>query len=160
MAQGLWEVHIFAESNDKGLKVRRDAQTAFGVELNTARFNSKLKLTKQAIEIGIDVGVEGRYEVRAILMGTNESGVMQAIASTGSANWLQAGQQSITLKLDAKFIAESVLVAPYALKNVQLINQTYMAFVQTIKSGINIAGFGFNFDFGRKIGFEGELDLR
>lgn len=150
LAQGLWEVHVFAKSNDKGIEIMRDVQTSFAVNLNTAEFNNTLKMSTNNIEVGINVGLEGRYEVRGVLMGTNKAGKMQPIAMTMTADWLTAGQKSIALKLDSKLIAESGLTAPFSLKNVQLTNQTYLAPVQTIKSGINITGFDFDV----------ELDLR
>ncbi|MCF6300181.1 MAG: hypothetical protein L3J52_03540, partial [Proteobacteria bacterium] len=56
-------------------------------------------------------------------------------------NWLQTGQQTLTLELNPRFIAESCLTAPYALKNISLVNSTYMASAQTVKLGINLSGF-------------------
>lgn len=150
LAQGLWEVHVFAKSNDKGIEIMRDVQTSFAVNLNTAEFNNNLKVSTNSIEVGVNVGLEGRYEVRGVLMGTNKEGVLQPIAMTMTADWLTPGQQAINLKLDSKIIAESGLSAPFLLKNVQLTNQTYLAPVQTIKSGIRISG----------LEFENELDLR
>ncbi len=139
--EGLFEAHVFAEGNDNGLTIRRDSKTAFGLILRTARFNGKLKATKQAIEFGIDVGVEAKYALKATLVGTNESGVMQELHYVSSGNWLQTGQQTLTLELNPRFIAESCLTAPYALKNISLVNLTYMAPAQTVKPGINLSGF-------------------
>lgn len=141
LAQGLWEVHVFAKGNDKGLEIMRDAQTSFAVNLNTAEFSNNLKMTANTIEVGVNVGLEGRYEVRGVLMGTNKAGDIQPVAMTMTADWLTTGQQSISLKLDTQLITESGLSAPFALKNVQLTNQTYLAPVQTIKSGINMLDF-------------------
>ena len=119
----------------------RDAQTSFAVNLNTAEFSNNLKMTANSIEVGINVGLEGRYEVRGVLMGTNKAGKTQPLAMTMTANWLTTGQQSITLKLNPRLITESGLSAPFSIKNVQLTNQTYLAPVQTIKSGIDIIDF-------------------
>ncbi len=138
LAQGLWEVHVFAEGSDSGAEFMRDAQTSFAVNLKTAEFTDNLRMSSDNLQVGINVGLEGRYEVRGVLMGTNGTGELQPIAMTMSANWLEAGQSSISLPLDAKIIAESGLSAPFAIKNLQLINQTYLAPVQTIKDGINI----------------------
>jgi hypothetical protein len=143
LSQGLWQVHVFAQSTNKGIKIMRDAQTSFAVKLNTAEFSSNLKMSKISIKVGVDVGLEGRYEVRAVLMGTNKAGQMQPIAMTMTADWLKTGQQAINLRLDQAIIAKSGLSTPFALRNIQLTNQTYLAPVQTIKSGINLTGIDF-----------------
>ncbi len=150
LAQGLWEVHVFAKSNDKGIEIMRDVQTSFAVNLNSAEFTNNLKMTANTIEVGVNVGLEGRYEVRGVLMGINKAGEMQPLAITMTADWLSVGQKTIALELDAKLIAESGLSAPFSLKNVQLTNQTYLAPVQSIQAGIKLSGF----NIGR------ELDLR
>ena len=139
LAQGLWQVHIFAKSQQKGLEIMRDAQTSFAVNLNTAQFSSDLKLVNNTLQVGLNVGLAGRYEVRGVLMGTDvNSKQLRPIAMTMSANWLEAGIQSISLPLDAKILAETHLKAPYVIKDVRLSNQTYLAPVQTVESGIRI----------------------
>jgi hypothetical protein len=55
-----------------------------------------------------------------------------------SANWLEVGAQSVSLPLDAEILAETQLKAPYVIKDVRLSNQTYLAPVQTVESGISI----------------------
>ena len=139
LVQGLWEVHVFAKSQDKGIEIMRDAQTSFAVNLNTAQFNGQLTVSDYNIKVGIEVGHEGRYEVRGVLMGTDANSLeIKPIAMTMSAAWLNVGDKSIDLKIDDKMIQESGLIAPFSIKNVQLSNQTYLAPVQTIKQGINL----------------------
>jgi len=139
LAQGLWEVHVFAKGQENGKEIMRDAQTSFAVNLNTAAFNGDLNMMKNTIQIGIEVGLAGRYEVRGVLMGADaKTGELKPIAMTMSADWLKAGTQSISLKIDNKLIAESNLIAPFELKNIQLSNQTYFAPVQTVQSGIKL----------------------
>ena len=142
LAQGLWEVHVFAKSQDKGIEIMRDAQTSFAVDLNTAAFSNNLQIISDSIKVGINVGLASRYEVRGVLMGTDPaSKELKPIAMTMAANWLKAGTQSITLPIDKQLIAESKLIAPFAIKNVQLTNQSYLAPVQTIKMGIDLVDF-------------------
>ena len=142
LAHGLWEAHIFAKGIDKGVEIMRDAKIGFAVKLNTAAFDNSLNLTKNSIQLGINVGLAGRYEVRGVLMGTDpKSQQLQPIAMTMAANWLTAGSQSISLPLDRKFIAESQLVAPYAIRGIQLNNQTYFAPVQSVQQGIDLFEF-------------------
>jgi len=139
LVQGLWEVHVFAKSQDNGIEIMRDAQTSFAVNLNTAEFDGKLQLTDSKLMVGIQVGLAGRYEVRGVLMGTDaQSQELKPIAMTMSAAWLSTGEQTLEFPIDDKIIQESGLIAPYSIKNVQLTNQTYLAPVQTIKEGINL----------------------
>ncbi|HFC30833.1 MAG TPA: DUF4785 family protein, partial [Oceanospirillales bacterium] len=150
LAQGLWEVHVFAKSNDKNTEIMRDAQTSFAVNLNTAAFTNDLNLQENKLTLGVNVGVEGRYEVRGVLMGTNKAGQLQPIGMTMVAAWLNTGTQSINLPLDKSLIDESNLSAPFVIKNVQLTNQTYLAPVQTIKAGINLIDFNFKEEINNK----------
>ncbi len=139
LAQGLWEVHVFAKSEDKGIEILRDAQTSFAVNLNTAKFDGQLKMSDTSLKIGVQVGLQGRYEVRGVLMGTDSQSLeLKPIAMTMSAAWLNKGVQELDLPIDTKMLHDSGLIAPFSIKNVQLTNQTYLAPVQTIKSGINL----------------------
>jgi hypothetical protein len=147
MAQGLWEVHVFAKSMQNGIEIMRDAQTSFAVNLNTAEFSGNLKMVNNNVQIGVNVGVEGRYEVRGVLMGTNKAGQLQPIAMTMAADWLKVGVSSISLPMDAKIIATSGLAAPFSIQNIKLTNQTYLAPVQNIKAGIKLIDFNFDEKF-------------
>ena len=139
LVQGLWEVHVFSKSHNKGIDIMRDAQTSFAVNLNTAQFDGQLKISESNLKVGIQVGLEGRYEVRGVVMGTDAKTLKQTpIAMTMTAAWLTEGTQSLSLPIDKKLLQESGLIAPFSIKNVQLNNQTYLAPVQTVKSGINL----------------------
>jgi len=146
MAQGLWEVHVFAKSKENNVVIMRDAQTSFAVNLNTAAFSGKLSLLKNTVNIGVDVAIEGRYEVRGVLMGTNTEGQLKPFAMTMTADWLKVGENSLALPIDAKSTANSGLSAPFAIKNVQLTNQTYLAPVQTVVEGIKLVDINFSED--------------
>jgi hypothetical protein len=138
LAQGLWEAHVFAKSYDNGIEIMRDAQTSFAVNLNTANFDGQLKMLSNKIDIGIEVGLKGRYEVRGVLFGSDPSGTLKPLAMTMTAKWLESGKQSIELDIDQKIVYDSGLTAPFVLRNLQLTNQTYLAPVQQITSGLRI----------------------
>jgi hypothetical protein len=116
----------------------RDAQTSFAVNLNSARFDGEVKILENKLEIGIEVGLKGRYEVRGVIFGTDTSGELKPLAMTMTAKWLESGTQSIKLDIDQTLIKDSGLSAPFTLKNVQLTNQSYLAPVQQIVSGLRI----------------------
>jgi hypothetical protein len=138
LSQGLWEAHVFAKSTNNGIEIMRDAQTSFAVNLNTARIDGQLKMHSNKLELGVEVGVKGRYELRGVVFGTDSKGELKPLSMTMSAQWLEQGTQSLSLDIDQKILSESGLKAPFAIRNIQLSNQTYMAPVQQLPSGINL----------------------
>ena len=75
----------------------------------------------------MDVAVAGRYEVRAILFGTNAEGKLQPLAIGNTANWMEAGQGALAMTFDRKVISDSGLRAPFAVKDLRLIHQNRMS---------------------------------
>ncbi len=138
LANGLWQVHVFA-SNDK---VMRDAQTAFAVNLPVAAFNGQLALKRNqagaAVQVGVKVARAGRYEVRGVLFGRDASNKAVPFGVTMTAAWLTPGDQQLALPLKASLLAKSGLKAPFEIRQVQLMDQSRLAPVQTIGAGLTI----------------------
>ena len=78
-------------------------------------------------DLGVQVGTPGRYEVRAVLMGTNREGQLEAVAVGHSANWLEAGNGNLSLSFDAALLKERGLTAPYEINDLRLIHQDRMS---------------------------------
>ena len=114
-AIGLWEVQIHAVGQHGDRLVRRDLNTAFGVSEVTARFSGNVTLEHQAkavvADLGVEVGVSGRYEVRGLLFGTDAQGNLAPIALGNSANWLEAGASKLSLSFDKTLLEKSGLQA-------------------------------------------------
>lgn len=142
MQNGLWEVQLRANAMNDGAPVARNLRTAFEVALPTARLAGDVVTARDNGEIvadlGVDVGIEGRYEVRGLLYGTNAEGEMVPMAISHSANWLQAGAGNIALTFDADAIGESDLKAPFMVKDLRLIHQDRMSLVQHQREGFHI----------------------
>lgn len=138
MAHGLWEIHSVANSEINGLKVMRDVSSAFAVEMPTARFKQQLAVDKNTLKLGLDVAIEGRYEVSGVLSGFTNDGVRQPIAMLMSAKWLTAGNQQLGLDLPMKLIKQSGLQGPFVVEQVSLKNQTLMVPVQQVNAGIQV----------------------
>lgn len=138
-AQGLWSVRVTAVADDKGALVRRDLRTSFAVTEATARFSGEVVPSIDAAgfkaDLTVEAGVAGRYEVRGILMGTDEAGALQPLAMGHSAVWLEAGEGDITLSYDAHLIEESGLQAPFKVQDLRLIHQNRMGLVQHQRNG-------------------------
>jgi hypothetical protein len=135
---GLWEVHTVTESQINGLKVMRDASTAFAVNMSTARFSGSLGMNEKQISVGIENALPARYEIRGVLYGTDHSGEKQPIALMMSAKWLNAGDDSISFDLPFALIEQSGLKAPYMVQQMELKNQTDMVPVQMEAGGFQI----------------------
>jgi len=138
LANGLWEIHGVASSEINGLKVMRDVSSAFAVEMPTARFNRQLTADKNTLNVGLDVAIEGRYEISGILYGFTENNVKQPIAMLMSANWLATGNQQLGLDLPMALIQQSGLKGAYVVEQISLKNQTLMVPVQHIDAGIQV----------------------
>ncbi len=138
LAHGLWEIHSIASSEINGLKVMRDVSSAFAVEMPTARFNRQLVVEAKTMNIGLDVAIEGRYEVSGVLSGFTKDGIKQPIAMLMTAKWLTTGSHQLGLDLPMKLIKESGLQDPFLVEQVSLKNQTLMVPVQQVNAGIQV----------------------
>ncbi len=138
MGQGLWEVHTITETTVNGVKVLRDASTAFAMNLASAQFNQQLKLENGQLSLGIENGTAGRYEIRGTLLGHDEQGSQKPIALMMTAQWLAAGDQSLAFDWPTDLIKMSGLQAPFVVAEIELKNQSLMAPVQRVEAGVMI----------------------
>ncbi len=138
---GLWEVHTITEAQVDGVKVLRDAATAFAVNMATARFSGKLQIAEQKISLGIENVLPARYEIRGLLYGMDALGEKQPIALMMSAKWLDAGVSDINFDLPLNLIEQSGLKAPFTVEHLELKNQTDMVPVQMVNNGFKMTEF-------------------
>jgi hypothetical protein len=138
MTHGLWEVHTVTEAQVDGLKVMRDASTAFAVNMATARFSGELLMTEKQLGIGVESTMPSRYEVRGVLYGMDDLGEQQPIALMMAAKWLDQGQSMIQFDVPLDLIEQSGYQGPYQIKQLELKNQSLMTPVQMVESGIRL----------------------
>ncbi|MGY6519538.1 MAG: DUF4785 domain-containing protein [Lysobacteraceae bacterium] len=122
---GLWEVHAFAVHDRDGAQVLRDVRTAVAVAAPTARLAGGFRGDlSDGVRVGFEVETasEGRYEIRAVLHGTDASGRLVPAANAHAAAWLPAGGGTIELHVPAEVIAGG-LRAPFQLRDVALSDQ-------------------------------------
>jgi len=138
LSNGLWEVHTISETMVDGVKVLRDASSAFAVDLSSAQFDGNLGFEKNLLNVGIDNALAGRYEIRGTLLGHDANKGLQPIALMMTAQWLKAGSQTLAFDWPTDLVESSGLQPPFLIKGVELKNQSLMAPVQRIESGIKL----------------------
>ncbi len=136
--QGLWELHVFGQARKDSLDVQRDARTAFGVAVASARFDGSIEQVRRSartnngltLRLGVEVADASRYQIAGVLYATDAGGRLKPAAIAHAAAWLDAGVGTIELGFDANTLAASGLRAPYELRDLRLINQADMSLVE------------------------------
>ena len=141
MGPGLWEVHTIAASADG--QVQRDARTAFHAAPATAKFTGGVTLDaprEGAVRMNFDVQVSAasRYNVGAMLYGTDDTGTLLPLAMAQSAAWLEAGTRAIEVRFDAALIEGSGLRAPFEVRGLTLTNQGNLAVMEERERALRI----------------------
>ena len=140
-APGLYEAHVYAEHDEAGVTIRRDLKLAFGVAPASGRFTGELMQagTGFALNIGVEVAVDGRYQVNGEIHGTNEFGQLEPLAFAQSAVTMDAGQGMIRLELDPASVSSSGLGAPFEVRNLQLLDQGRLFVLEERAQAIRIS---------------------
>jgi hypothetical protein len=138
---GLWQVHASAEAVLDGVTFQRNARTAFDVAVPSARLNGEVSLAKGAqmgVRLGVEAAAAGRYEVRGVLYGTARDGSQLPVAVAHSAAWLEAGNGELLLTFDRQALVDSGLRAPFAVRDLRLLDQGNLALLQHQDLGLVI----------------------
>jgi len=132
-APGLWEVHVAADTRRGGEIVLRGARTAFAAALPTATFDGRVRLGKSdaaglpaVVRFGVKVAAQGRYEVSALLYGTDASGELEPIGVAHRAEELAPGRHVVGLRFDRAAVEEAGLTAPFEIRGLKLVDQSRM----------------------------------
>lgn len=137
---GLYELQLEGYATDAEKTVRRMAKVAFAMAPQTAELAdvtaSVVKGTPRA-NVAVSVNEPGRYEVRAVLYGTNKAGEQVAVMETHSATFLKAGEQSIAVNFDAKILAASGASAPFSVNHVRLNDQTRLSNLSVVDTAVD-----------------------
>lgn len=139
---GLWEAHVLAAGDAGGTEVLRDAKVAFEVVAPTARLRGRYAARSDAggqlaFDLPVEVGSPGRYEVRAVLYGTDRAGRLAPVAVGHAADWLGRGAGTLTLVFPPDVIAGST--APYELRQLGLHDQGRMGRLEYRERAARIA---------------------
>ena len=134
---GLWEFHAFGQARQAGLDVQRDARTAFGVAVASARLDGGIERVKDGarkgdvvLRVGVEVGDASRYQLAGVLHGTAADGRLKPAAIAHSAAWIDAGTGAIDLAFDHAALNAAGVRAPFELRDLRLVNQADMSLVE------------------------------
>lgn len=123
----LWELEVESTViNDQQVETRRIAKVALDIHDATAIVDS-IKTRKGQVVMGLNVQQPGRFEVRALVAGTDRDGSLKPISLTYFADWFERGQQTVSFPIDKAMFKESGLSAPFVVQSVQLLDQSRMA---------------------------------
>lgn len=142
-APGLYEAHVYAEHDEGGVTIRRDLKLAFGIAPASGRFTGEVKQQGAgfALDIGVEVAVDGRYQVNGEIYGTNGFGQLEPLAFAQSATTLSAGEGVIRLELDPASVSSSGLSAPFEVHNLQLLDQGRMYLLEERAQAMRVGEF-------------------
>jgi hypothetical protein len=143
---GLWEAHLSIRAEVDGATVLRNVKTAFAVALPTARLGA---ITARqlipasdglAVNLPLEVGSPGRYQLHGVLFGTAEDGTLKPLGVGQSAAWLEPGEGSLELRFDRAVLdAHPGVGAPYAVRDVRLLDQGRMGLLELRTLGFAVA---------------------
>jgi hypothetical protein len=123
-AAGLWELQVFANAGG----IQRDARTAFGVAAPTARLGGSVDVdaTRLRIDMPVQAGSPGRYEVRGTLYATASDGTLAPVSEAHAAAWMERGNGSLALAFDRSHVPAG-FGAPFEVRQLELNDQTRLA---------------------------------
>ena len=134
---GLWELHAFGQARHAGLDMQRDARTAFGVAVASARLDGSFERVAaigreggMKLRVGVEVADASRYQLAGVLHGTAVDGSLKPAAIAHAAAWLDRGTGTIELAFDPATLKAGGLRAPYELRDLRLVNQADMSLVE------------------------------
>jgi hypothetical protein len=141
MGEGLWEVHTISTSADG--QVRRDARTAFNAAPATAKFAGSAEVDAErdgalSMSFAVQVSAPSRYNVSAMLYGTDDTGTLLPMAIAQSAAWLESGARAIDVRFDAALIEASGLRAPFEVRGLTLTNQGNLGVMEERERALRI----------------------
>lgn len=137
-----WEIHAFGSAQLAKDTVLRDARTAVMVGLPTARFTGAAEVLQRdggvVFQMPVETAAAGRYELRGTLYGSDASGVLKPMAIAHGAQVLGAGGGTLELHFTPD-VLNPALGAPYALRDLNLSDQSRMSLSEQRREALDIA---------------------
>jgi hypothetical protein len=129
--KGLYELHIKSHASINNVPVKRDAKIAFAISKPTASIKQVVTSghNREQAKVIVNAKETSRYEVRAVLMGTDSKGMQMPIAEIHTAQTVRPGTQGIQIKYSEDLIEKSGYSAPFTLMNVRLYDQKQLALI-------------------------------
>ena len=132
-SRGLFEIQTFVSASSSKGRVLRDARTAFAYSVPSARLTGaartvavKMRDPVVYLEFDVEVAIPSRYQIGAVLYGTDAKGAKVPLAMAQSAQLLDAGVHGLTLLYGPDVLDGAKAGAPYEIRDLQLVNQADM----------------------------------
>ncbi|WDE04330.1 DUF4785 family protein [Thalassomonas viridans] len=123
----LYELHLESQVADNGIRVKRNGKVAFAMAKQTAQMTGEVEVQNSQALVGLEVASEGRYEVSALVSGTDSQGRQIRVMLSRSAYYLAPGSHKVAVNFDTKILADAGVKAPYKVENLRLVDQSRMA---------------------------------
>ncbi|WJG10118.1 DUF4785 domain-containing protein [Aliiglaciecola sp. LCG003] len=130
--EGLYELLVEANGSHKGKVFQRKAKFAFALSKATARIESNIlpETEINGAHVSIMVNEYSRFEVRAVLYGTDASGALVPVMETHVAQSLNPGLATLPLMFNPDIIANAGVKKPFKIANIRLYDQQQMAMLE------------------------------
>ncbi|WDD98041.1 DUF4785 domain-containing protein [Thalassomonas actiniarum] len=123
----LYELHLSSQATDNGTRIKRNGKVAFAVARQTAQLTGEAEVLNDQALVALEVASEGRYEVSALVSGTDSRGQLTRVMLSRSAYYLEPGSHKVALNFDTAILADAGVKAPYKVENLRLMDQSRMA---------------------------------
>lgn len=130
---GLFEVQAFVSAQGPQGQLLRDARTAFSYSVPSARFTGAARTVPVRmrdpvvyLEFDVEVAAASRYQIGAVLYGTDKSGAKVPVAMAQRAERLTPGVHGMTLLFGPDVLDGAKAGAPWEIRDLQLVNQADM----------------------------------
>lgn len=129
---GLNEIHVRVNTQVDGKPIQRTVKSAYKPYIETAALQREITSQWQdalphSLSFTLDVAAPGRFQLGAILTGSDANGNEVQLLSTQVADWLTPDANILVLPLDSDLIKASGLQAPFRLRALELKDQGQMA---------------------------------
>lgn len=127
--EGLYEAHVYVQTEIDGTIVRRDLKLPVGVAPPVARLTGSASAHRAdglEIDLGVEAAAPGRYQVNGRVFGTAPDGSMAPLAMAQSAATIAGGTGLLTLRVEPGLLGARGLRAPYEVRGLELLDQGRM----------------------------------
>jgi len=144
-SRGLFEIQAFASAATKDGRVLRDARTAFAYSVPSARLTGaartlpvRMRDPVVYLQFDVEVASASRYQIGAVLYGTDAAGKKVPLAMAQSAQQLEPGVHGMTLLYGPDVLDGAKAGAPYEIRDLQLVNQADMGLQEQRELGLTL----------------------
>ncbi|GAA0341609.1 hypothetical protein GCM10009092_02680 [Bowmanella denitrificans] len=131
--QGLYEIRLQSVAQEDQATIPRDAKLAVALTNKTATLADVFLLQEKILyaKVGLLAEQDSRFEIRAMLYGTNADGQLVPVMESHAAQTLTAGADSILVPFEQAILDKAGVTAPFKLASVKLFDQHQLGLLDT-----------------------------